>query len=319
MRVGLKLCSEERTATALVADATRAEEAGFDFVAISDHFHPWIGAQGESPFVWSVLGAIGAVTERVEVGTAVTCPTIRVHPAIVAQAAATVATMMPGRFFLGVGTGERLNEHVTGERWPPTDARRGMLREAVAVMRELWTGEQVTHRGEHYLVEGARLYSTPDEAPKVFVAASGEASASLAAEIGDGLIGLAPDGEMLQRYRSDAGTEAPAYAEITVCWNADADEGRRIALERWPNAGVPGALNAELALPSHFEQAATLVRADDLDHIVTGPDPQPYLDVAREYAGAGYDGVWFHQVGTDQEGFTEFVRAEVLSELSDSR
>ena len=319
MRVGLKLCSEERTATELVDDAVRAEEAGFDFAAISDHFHPWVDAQGESPFVWSVLGAIGTVTEQLEVGTAVTCPTIRVHPAIVAQAAATVATMMPGRFFLGVGTGERLNEHVTGQRWPATDARREMLREAVGLMRELWTGEQVTHRGEHYLVEGARLYSVPDEAPKILVAASGEESASLASEIGDGLIGLAPDREMLGRYRNEAGADARAYAEITVCWSDDPDQGSRTALERWPNAGLPGALNTELNLPSHFQQAATLVRPDDLGDIVTGPDPQPYVDVASQYADAGYDGVWFHQVGTDQAGFTDFARKELLAELSDSR
>ena len=174
MRVGIKLCSEERSAHELVGDAVRAEEAGFDFAAISDHFHPWVDAQGESPFVWTVLGGIAAVTDRLEVGTAVTCPTIRIHPAVVAYAAATAATMLPGRFFLGVGTGERLNEHVTGQRWPRADVRREMLREAVDVMRRLWTGENVIHRGARYEVDGARLYSLPDRPPPVMVAASGE-------------------------------------------------------------------------------------------------------------------------------------------------
>jgi len=316
MRVGLKLCSEERTATELVADAVLAEQAGFEFAAISDHFHPWIDAQGQSPFVWSVLGAIATSTDRLEVGTAVTCPTVRTHPVVIAQAAATVSTMMPGRFFLGVGTGERLNEHVTGERWPPPDARRSMLREAVGLMRELWTGEQVTHRGEHYVVEGAKLYSLPDEMPSVLVAASGESAASMAADIGDGLIGLAPDEELVTAYRRDADAGARAYAEITVCWSDDADDGTQTALRLWPNAGLPGAMSAELALPAHFEAAAELVSAGDLRTIVTGPDPKPYVDMAGTYADAGYDGVWFHQVGTDQEGFAGFAERELLPEIS---
>ena len=220
MRVGIKLCSEERSAHELVGDAVRAEEAGFDFAAISDHFHPWVDAQGESPFVWTVLGGIAAVTDRLEVGTAVTCPTIRIHPAVVAYAAATAATMLPGRFFLGVGTGERLNEHVTGQRWPRADVRREMLREAVDVMRRLWTGENVIHRGARYEVDGARLYSLPDRPPPVMVAASGEASAELAAEIGDGMIGTSPDPDLVSVFRERSGADgARAYAEITVCWS----------------------------------------------------------------------------------------------------
>ena len=193
MKFGTKLCAEERSATDLVRDAVRAEETGFDFAAISDHFHPWVSAQGESPFVWSVLGGVAAATDEIEVGTAVTCPTVRMHPVIVAHAAATAASMLPGRFFLGVGTGEWLNEHVTGARWPRPDERREMLREAVGLMRSLWSGESVTHRGEHFTVEGARLFSLPDDPIPVFVAAGGERAATLAGEIGDGLIGTAPD------------------------------------------------------------------------------------------------------------------------------
>jgi len=319
MRFGVKLCSEERSASDLVHDAVRAEQAGFDFAAISDHFHPWIGAQGESPFVWSVLGGVAAVTDSLEVGTAVTCPTVRMHPAIVSQAAATAATMLPGRFFLGVGTGEWLNEHVTGGHWPRPAERREMLREAVEVMRDLWSGEMVTHRGEHYVVDGAQLYSLPDDPPPVFVAASGTAAASLASEIGDGLIGTSPAADMLSTFRDGADAESRAYAEITVCWSEDAEEGLRTALERWPNAAVPGALNTELALPEHFEQAASLVRLDDLrGSVVTGPQLDPYVELVRSYEEAGYDGVWFHQIGVDQEGFATFAEKELLPTLSAS-
>lgn len=319
MRFGIKLCSEERSARDLVGDAIRAEEAGFDLAAISDHFHPWISAQGESPFVWSVLGGVAAVTDEIEVGTAVTCPTVRMHPAIVAQAAATAASMLPSRFFFGVGTGEWLNEHVTGGRWPRPDERREMLREAVGLMRTLWSGEMVTHRGKHFTVEGARLHSLADEPIPVFVAAGGEAAASLAVEIGDGLIGTTPDENVVSTFREGAGPDAHAYAEITVCWGSDPEQGLRTALERWPNAGLPGALSAELALPDHFEQAAELVRIDDLrDSIVTGPEPAPYVEMVRRYEKAGYDGVWFHQIGTDQEGFAAFAQKELLPALRSS-
>jgi coenzyme F420-dependent glucose-6-phosphate dehydrogenase len=317
MKVGLKLCAEERTALELVDDAVLAEQAGFDFAAISDHFHPWIDAQGESPFVWAVLGGISARTDRIEVGTAVTCPTVRMHPAIVAHAAATMATMLPARFFLGVGTGERLNEHITGAPWPRPDARREMLIEAVDIMRQLWSGALVTHRGMHYVVEGAQLYSLPERPPPVMVAASGEDAASLVGEIGDGLISTSPDADLVGAYREGGGS-GPAYAEIGVCWTHDADEGLRIARERWPNAALPGALSAELAVPSHFEQAATLVRPDDMDGtVITGPDPEPYLEAVDEYEKAGYDGVWFHQIGTDQRGFAEFAAGSLLPALAD--
>jgi coenzyme F420-dependent glucose-6-phosphate dehydrogenase len=296
-----------------IEDAVRAEGAGFDFAALSDHFHPWIDEQGQSPFAWTVLGGIATLSDRIEVGTAVTCPTIRIHPAIVAQAAATAATMMPRRFFLGVGTGERLNEHITGAHWPRPDVRRDMLREAVAAMRALWSGELVTYRGRHCVVDGARLYTVPDEAPPVLVAASGPDSASMAAEIGDGLIGTAPDADLLSTFRAEAGNGSRAYAEITVCWNEDPGEALETAMRRWPNAALPGSLNAELALPDQFEDAAGLVDRDDmLERIVVGPEVGDYVEA---YARAGYDGVWFHQIGVDQEGFTAFAGKELLPAL----
>jgi coenzyme F420-dependent glucose-6-phosphate dehydrogenase len=319
MRFGLKLCSEERTASELLMDAARAEAAGFDFAAISDHFHPWVDAQGESPFVWTVLGGIAAVTEKLEVGTAVSCPTVRMHPAIVAQATATAAAMLEGRFFFGVGTGEWLNEHVTGARWPRPEERRAMLREAIDVIRDLWSGELVDHAGPHYRVEGARLYSTPDSPPPIMVAAGGPAAARLAAEIGDGMIGTSPDREVVSAFRDGASPGARIYAEMGVCWSSDPEEGLRTAIERWPNAGLPGSLSTELAMPAHFEEAASLVGADELKgSVVVGADVEPYVERAREYADAGYDGLWFHQIGTDQDGFCGFAEKELLPALSSS-
>ena len=317
MRFGLKLCSEERTAQELLTDAIRAEEVGFDFAAISDHFHPWVDAQGESPFVWGVLGGIAAVTSTLEVGTAVTCPTVRMHPAIVAHAAATAAAMLEGRFFFGVGTGEWLNEHVTGARWPRPEERRAMLREAIDVIRDLWTGELVDHAGPHFRVEGARLYSAPPSPPPIMVAAGGPVAAQLAADVGDGMIGTSPDPDLVAAFREGADPGARIYAEMGVCWSPDPDEGLRTAVERWPNAGLPGSLSTELAMPAHFEQAASLVRADQLSgSVVVGAEVGPYVDRAREYVEAGYDGLWFHQIGTDQDGFCTFAEKELLPALA---
>jgi len=186
MRVGYHLSSEELDPVSMVRWARRAEEAGFAFVSISDHYHPWTRAQGQSPFVWGAIGAIAAITERVEVATCVTCPTVRIHPAVVAQAAATAAVMLPGRFFLGVGTGEALNEHILGDRWPSSGVRREMLEEAVEVIRLLWQGGSQSHFGRHYTVEQAALFTLPDAPPPIVVSGFGEHSIDLAARIADG-------------------------------------------------------------------------------------------------------------------------------------
>src|ERR671927_971623 len=188
MELGIALSSEELSPAELVQTARAAEDAGLGFGLISDHIHPWVDAQGHSGFVWAVLGSIAQTTEKFRIGTGVTCPLIRIHPAIVAHAAATVACMMPGRFFLGVGTGENLNEHVTGARCPLPWERLEMLEEAVNVIRQLWTGEEITHRGEHYTVQGARLYTVPEQQAEIYVAAAKPQAARLAGRIGDGLI-----------------------------------------------------------------------------------------------------------------------------------
>ena len=218
MELGYALSSEENSPTALVRNARRAEEAGLEFGLISDHIHPWTNAQGHSGFVWSVLGSIAQATETFRVGTGVTCPLIRIHPAIVAHAAATVACLMPGRFFLGVGTGENLNEHVLGAKWPAPDERLEMLEEAVEVMRLLWQGGYQTHRGKHYTVENLRIFDLPDEPVEVAVAAMQPQAAQLAGRIGDALINVAPKQEIVSQFDASGGKGKPKYGQITVCY-----------------------------------------------------------------------------------------------------
>ncbi len=313
--LGYALSSEEHPPDDLVRNARAAEEAGFTFALVSDHFHPWVDAQGHSPFVWSVIGGIAHATERLRLGTGVTCPLIRTHPGIVAHAAATCGAMMPGRFFLGVGTGENLNEHIFGDHWPAPDERVDMLEEAIELIRQLWEGGYQTFRGAYYTLENARLYTLPDEPVPIAVAASKPRAAELAGRLGDALVNVAPDEEIVAAYRK-AGGEGARYAQITVCWAENEEEAKRTAREVWPNAGLEGDLAQELALPRHFEQACQLVTEDAVaETVVCGPDPQPYLEGARQYADAGYDHIYFHQVGRDQEGFLRFAERELLGEI----
>ncbi len=310
--IGYALSCEEHPPNDLVRFAQGAEDVGFSFVGISDHFHPWVDSQGHSPFVWSVIGGIAAATERIRLGTGVTCPTVRIHPAIIAQAAATSACMMPGRFFLGVGSGENLNEHILGDRWPPTDVRQEMLEEAVEVIRLLWQGGTQSHEGKHYRVENARIYTLPEEPPPIIVAGSGPKAVDLAARIGDGFWGVSPKAELLEQFDQAGGT-GPKYGQVTVCWAADEEEAKKTAYEIWPNAGIAGELAQELPTPTHFEQAAQMVTPDDLaESLPLGPDPERHLEQIRAYEDAGFDHVYVHQVGPDQEGFLRFYEREVL-------
>jgi G6PDH family F420-dependent oxidoreductase len=312
---GYTLSSEEHRPATLVANAIRAEEAGFDFLTISDHFHPWISAQGHSSFVWSVLGAVAASTERVGVGVGVNCPTVRTHPAIVAHAAATTSLLFGDRFFLGVGTGEALNEHVVGVRWPPPEARLAMLEEAVEVMRSLWTGETVDHQGRFYEVDNARLFDPPDQAIPVIVSAFGPKAAAMAARLGDGYWGTSPDKEIVDRF-SDAGGQGPRYAQIDLCWGTDASAARQMVHRIWPNGAIKGQLSQDLPTWTHFEQAATMVTEDDAtESIPCGPDVDAVMASVRQYLDAGYDHLHFHQIGPDQEGFLGFWSSELRPAL----
>jgi len=243
----------------------------------------------------------------------VTCPTFRIHPAIVAQAAATAASQLPGRFSLGLGSGENLNEHILGDRWPAVAERQERLTEAIEVIRLLWQGGLRSHRGRHYTVENARLYSLPDEPPPILVAVAGTKSADLAAQAGDGLVGTAAVAETIERFRKGGGDGKPAYGQIHVCWAASEEEARSTALERWPNGAVSGSYFLELPLPSHFEQAAELVGEEEIgESVVCGPDPERHVEAIEEYANAGYDHVYVHQIGPDQDGFFDFYAREVL-------
>jgi len=319
-QIGYALSSEEHQPNDLIRFAALAEEAGFGYALISDHYHPWVDAQGESPFVWSVIGGIAQATERLRLGTGVTCPTMRIHPAIVAHAAATSAAMMPGRFFFGVGTGENLNEHILGDHWPAPDERLEMLEEAVEVIRLLWEGGYQTHRGKHYTVENARLYTLPDELPEIYVAASQPLAAELAGRIGDGLVTVAPDKKIAERFESSGGAGKPKLGQVTVCWAKSEEEARRTAHEIWPNGGLEGALSQELPLPEHFEQAAAMVTEEEVaESVVCGSDPERHKEQIREFEAAGYDHVYVHQVGPDQQGFLDFYAREILPEFQKRR
>jgi coenzyme F420-dependent glucose-6-phosphate dehydrogenase len=312
---GYALLGEEHAPAHLVANARRAEEAGFDFVSISDHFHPWVSAQGHSPFVWSVLGAIAASTEHIGIGVGVTCPIIRIHPAIIAQAAATTSLLFQGRFFMGVGTGEALNEHVLGHRWPPANVRLAMLEEAVEVIRRLWQGDTVDHRGDFYEVENARLFDPPVDPPPIIVSAFGARAAEFAARTGDGYWGHSPERELVDRYLSAGGT-GPRYAQVNLCWADHHAVARRTVHERWPNGGIAGQLSQDLPTWSHFEDAASMVSEDEATgSIPCGPDPEPVLESVQRFLDAGYDHLYFHQIGPDQEGFFRFWTEELSPAL----
>lgn len=312
--IGIFLSSEEHGPRALLEQARMAEEAGFGAVFISDHYHPWVDRQGESPFVWSVIGGIAAATQ-LKVTTGVTCPTVRIHPAVLAQAAATAHLMLDGRFVFGVGSGENLNEHILGHRWPPIATRLEMLEEAVEVMRKLWSGSLTTHHGRYYTVENARIYSVPDEPPPVAVSAFGDASLALAASIGDGLVTTQPDASVVEQYRR-AGGKGPSIAAVKVCFGEDEGASRRLAHELWAVEELPGQLNQEVALPAHFEQAVELVDEDMVaEKVPCGPDPERHVAAIRQYLEAGFDEVYVNQIGPDQHAFFEFFNKELRDRL----
>ena len=317
MKMGYSLSSEENSPNDLVRYAKRAEDAGLSFALVSDHYHPWIKRQGQSPFVWAVVGGISQVTERLSLGTGVTCPILRIHPAIIAQAAATAAMMMPGRFFLGVGTGENLNEHILGAHWPPIQVRQEMLKEAVKLLRLLWRGGNQSFWGKYYTVENAQLFSLPESPPPIMIAAAAPQSAELAGSIGDGLISTVPKENLVKRFRaSDSGAEKPCYGQMTVCWAERKEQAKQIAREWWPVAAIPGKLMSELAPPAEFEAAAQLITDDAIEaNVVCGPDPTDYTAEIAAFGAAGFDHIYIHQVGPDQEGFLRFYEREIAPKL----
>jgi G6PDH family F420-dependent oxidoreductase len=315
--IGYFISSEEHSGSELVRGAVLAEQAGFPALWVSDHFHPWLENQGESPFVWAALGAIAASTEQVRVTTAVTCPTTRIHPAIIAQAAATTQELFGGRFALGVGTGEALNEHIFADHWPRPEVRRDMLEEAVAIMRALWTGETLDHDGEHYVVDNARLYTLPDREPDVIVSGFGPQSIDLAAKIGDGFATVQPDADAVKRYRA-AGGRGVVQGGVKVCWGEDEAAAVSLAHRLWRNESLPGQLAQDLPTPTHFEQASDLVTETmTAQSHACGPDPERHVAAIQAYLDAGFDEVYVSQIGPDQAGMIDFYRREVLPRLGE--
>lgn len=308
---GFFLSAEELSPRTLVETAQAAERSGFDRIWISDHFHPWTQAQGESAFVWSVLGGIAATT-KLHMTTAVTCPTFRIHPAILAQASATMACLAPGRFSFGVGSGENLNEHILGDPWPPASERLARLEEAIGLIRELWTGKVVTHDGQYYTVNDARIFSTPDAPPPILVSGFGPAATELAAEIGDGWVTVGPDEEGMKIYRGAGGTGV-TQGGVKICWAESEDEAAEIAHARWGFEGVGGQLPQDAPMWMGFEAIGELSSPDDIKKkIACGPDPENAAEKIQAYLDVGFDEVYISQMGPNQEGALRFLTKDVL-------
>jgi G6PDH family F420-dependent oxidoreductase len=312
---GYFLASEECQPDQLLEQARRAQEAGFTALAVSDHFHPWVGEQGSSPFVWSTIGALSQVTD-LPITTLVTCPTVRTHPAVVAQAAATSAVLTGGRFRLGVGTGEALNEHITGEMWPRADVRADMLEEAVEIIRMLSTGDLVDYDGVYYTVDNARLYTVPDTEIPIHVSAFGPKAAELAGAIGDGLVAVKPDREIIKTFRESGGEGKPVLGGVKVCWDTDSRRAAETAHRLWASELLPGELNQLLPTPTHFEQAVELVTVDQVaSQFTCGDDPDRHVAAIREYVEAGFDEIYVSNIGPNYREFFEGYRDQVLPKL----
>ncbi|HEX3647873.1 MAG TPA: TIGR03557 family F420-dependent LLM class oxidoreductase [Pseudonocardiaceae bacterium] len=318
---GYFLSCEEFGPVELVRQAKLAEQAGFTRLWISDHFHPWTDEQGQSPFVWSVIGALSEAT-RLPITTAVTCPTMRVHPAVIAQAAATASVQTGGRFTLGVGTGEALNEHILGDPWPSAPTRRAMLEEAVEIIRALHRGKQVDYDGEHYSISNARIYTLPagDESVPIYVSGFGRRSAELAGRIGDGFVSVGPNADLVDVFRSSGGGDRPAQGGMKVCYGTDKDKAVATAHRLWPNDHLPGELAQVLPTPSHFEQASQLVTREQVASAVPcGPDVGRYVTAIEEFVRAGYDEIYVGQIGPDQDAFFEFWADQLAPRVDAAR
>jgi G6PDH family F420-dependent oxidoreductase len=304
---GYKLMSEEHGPRALVTNAARAEAAGFDFVSISDHYHPWVEAQGHSPFAWSVLGAIAQVTKTIGITTGLTCPLIRYHPAIIAQAAATIAVMSDHRFTLALGAGERLNEHITGATWPSAPERHEMLSEAIDIIRLLWSGDVTSHIGAYYEIDHARLYDLPDTPVPIVVGVSGPHSVRLAAEKADGIMATEAKSELTEGFRSRIDHRAPCYTEVALAFAPTEKAGLELAQERFAFSALGWAVNSELPTPHAFEAATKFIRPDDLAQtIAAGPDVEKHVAAVKKYLDAGFDHIALVGIGPDQEAFIDF-------------
>lgn len=313
-KFGYKLMTEEHGPSALVKNAVAAEKAGFDFVGISDHFHPWVRAQGHSPFAWSVLGAIAHATSSIGIATGLTCPIIRYHPAIIAQAAATISVMSEGRFTLAVGAGERLNEHVTGALWPSVAIRHAMLGEAIDIFRELWEGGARAYEGEYFVLDHAEIFDLPPKPIPIILGVSGDKSIALAAEKADGIMATEPDKKLVSGFRKGK-SKGSVWGEISLAYAPTEEKGRKLARERFAFSALGWAVNSELPSVEGFEAAAQYVREEDLADIPAGPDPEVHLKAIRKFVDAGFDNIALLGIGPDQAAFIRFAEKELLPKL----
>lgn len=314
-KIGYFLSCEQFGPKELVDQAKRAENAGFDALWISDHFHPWNDEQGQSPFVWGVIGALSEATS-LPVSTAVTCPTVRTHPAVIAHASATAAVQLDGRFVLGVGSGEALNEHILGDPWPSVGVRQEMLEEAVQVIRLLHRGDEVSHHGEHYTVQEARIYTRPEAPVPVYVSGFGPRGAELAGRIGDGYVLAMPEAELVKMFRDSGGGDKPVQAGTKVCWDEDADAALKTAHRLWGNEGLGGQTSQILPRPKDFAALMSLVPPETVaESVACGPDPDRHVAQMRQYLDADIDEVYVQQIGPDMDGFFAAWEQGVLPEL----
>jgi G6PDH family F420-dependent oxidoreductase len=317
VRLGFKLIAEAYPPDEIVRQAVRAEETGFDFVEVSDHFHPWVPEQEHSGFAFSMLAAAAARTERIELATGVTCPFIRYHPAVVAQAAATTALLSDGRFTLGIGAGERLNEHIVGAGWPAVSTRHEMLREALEIIRLLWSGGYHSYEGKHLRLEDARVFDLPDELPPIAVAAGGPAAARIAGELGDALVVTEPREDLIAAYESAGGT-GRRYAEVPLAWAPSEDAAAESARKLFRFGIIGWKVQAELPNPVNFDAATALITADDMrEQFGCGPDVARHVEVAKDFVAAGYDQLALINAGPDMDGFFDFFGRELAPALRD--
>ncbi|NUP51957.1 MAG: LLM class F420-dependent oxidoreductase [Catenulispora sp.] len=317
IKIGYTMMTEQAGPRQLVEDVVRAEEAGFDFSVASDHYFPWLDEQGHAPYVWSVLGAAAQATTSIPLMTYVTCPTFRYHPVVVAQKAATVQLLSEGRFRLGLGSGENLNEHVVGRGWPAADVRQDMLVEAVEIIRRLFEGGYVTYHGEHFHAESAKLWDRPDTPPPIGLAVSGRRSCELAGRLADVMIAVEPKGDLVSMFEAGGGRGKPKVGQIPVSYDTDRDRAVARAHEQFRWFGGGWKVNAELPGTAGFAAASTFVRPEDVaESIPCGDDVEDFVEAVRPFAEAGFTEVALVQVGGEAQGpFLDWAEKALIPAL----
>ncbi|AWS48477.1 TIGR03557 family F420-dependent LLM class oxidoreductase [Streptosporangium sp. 'caverna'] len=315
--IGYTLMSEQTPARQLVDDAATAERVGFDYAVISDHYFPWLEEMGHSPYAWSVLGAVAHATERLPLMTYVTCPIMRYHPAVVAQKAATMGALTQGRFTLGLGSGENLNEHVIGQGWPAVNTRHEMFREAIEIIKELFEGGYTSYRGEFFDVDSARLFDLPDRPVPLAIAASGGRSGDIAAQYGDALVAIDPDADLVERFAAGGDGARPVYGQLAISYDPDPEAALERAHRLWRWSVTNWKVNAELPAPVNFAAAAETVRPEDVAKAIPcGADVDAVVEAVREFTDAGFTHVALVQIGHEhQREFFDWSEKELLPAL----